>query len=177
MAKLRARPTQPRPDDPVIIEHFSNAIRKGHPISTAAELAGIGDTTARRYIEYGEREAEAGEVGSYRAFWEAFKAAEAEMVDEQLDRVHRDASQKGGWPAAMTLLERRRPKDFGRNQQIQIESNTTITYVHELGPGAETAILARREELESLRASSETTTEGPTDTPTPLLSQHTDRAD
>ena len=171
MPKLRSRPTQPRPDDPAIIEHFSNAIRKGHPISTAAELAGIGDTTARRYIEYGAREAEAGEVGSYRAFWEAFKAAEAEMVDEQLDRVHRDASQKGGWPAAMTLLERRRPQDFGRNQRIEIESNATIIYVHELGPSAERAILARRAELQAL---SESTTEGLTDSPVPLLPQATD---
>ena len=44
MPTPKARPTRPRPDDPAIIERFSNAIRIGHPISTAAELAGIGDT-------------------------------------------------------------------------------------------------------------------------------------
>ncbi len=64
--------------------------------------------------------------GSYRGFWEAFKAAEAEMVDEQLDRVHRDASQKHGWTAAMTLLERRMTKDFGRNQQIDIKQDVRV---------------------------------------------------
>ena len=63
------------------------------------------------------------------------------MVDEQLNRVHRDAAQKGGWVAAMTLLERRRPKDFGRNQQIQIESTVTVK-VSALPALAEAEVLA-----------------------------------
>ncbi len=128
MPTPKARPTRPHPDDPAIIERFSNAIRIGHPISTAAELAGIGDTTARRYLERGAAEAEAEEQGSYRGFWEAFKQAEAAFIDENLQRIQVAAQEPKHWTAAMTLLERRRPQDFGRNQRIEIESKSVVLH-------------------------------------------------
>jgi len=126
---LRSRRVLPGPDDPAIIERFSNAIRIGHPISTAAELAGIGDTTARRYIERGAAEAEGEEQGSYRGFWEAFKQAEAAFVDENLQRIQVAAQEPKHWTAAMTLLERRRPQDFGRNQKVTVESTSVSVSV------------------------------------------------
>ena len=69
----------------------------------------------------------------------------------------------------MTLLERRRPKDFGRNQQIQIEANTTVTYVHELDTDAAKAIAQNI--LQGLSAS---TTGGQQNPPFPFLPQAPD---
>ena len=43
----------------------------------------------------------------------------------------------------MTLLERRRPKDFGRNQQIQIESRSVSINVEAQLTEAQQATLAR----------------------------------
>ena len=62
------------------------------------------------------------------------------------------------WVKYATLLERRFPKDFGRNQQSTVES--TVTYIHERGPGAEQAILARRQEMDAIQGATETDTGG-----------------
>ena len=78
-----------------------------------------------------------------------FKEAEADFVDAQLAHVHRDAQQKGGWAAAMTLLERRRPKDFGRNQKVTVES-TSVNVSVDLPALPEQQLLALlKDKLES----------------------------
>lgn len=123
MPKLAYRTTNPNPNDPDIAQRFSDAIRDGHPVATAAVLAGISERTARRYLARGRTEADE-EQGSPCLFWRMFKEAEADFVDTQLQRVHRDADAKGGWAAAMTLLERRRSQDFGRNQKVTVESTS-----------------------------------------------------
>ena len=94
------------------------------------------------------------------------KEARAECV---ADQVAKWMNAGKDWPKHATLLERLFPRDFGRNQQIQIESNSTVTYIHELGPKAESAILARREELQALK---DLDTGGSEATPTPLLAEH-----
>ena len=164
MPTLKTRTSMPKPNDPNILKGIAEATTLGHPIQTAGRLIGLGHTTAWDWLRKGTALLEASpdstpeELGSFAVFAVTVKDAEAKMVDKQLQYIQRDASQKGGWTAAMTLLERRRPKDFGRNQQITVD--TTVTYVHELGPGAEAAILARREELESLQGATETDTGG-----------------
>ena len=50
MPKLAYRTTNPDPSDPDIAQRFSDAIRAGHPVATAAVLAGISERTARRYL-------------------------------------------------------------------------------------------------------------------------------
>lgn len=137
MPALVARVTNPNREDKELAQHFSSCIREGHPIATAAVLSGIGERTARRYLADGTAEAEL-EQGSPSLFWRMFKEAEAWFVADNLDRIHRDAKKPGGWAASMTLLERRRPKDFGRN--VQVETTATVTHVHELGPAAQRAI-------------------------------------
>lgn len=165
--------TLPKPNDPQIQQAVIASIRLGHPIDTAGKLAGLGHTVAWDWLRKGLAQLEAGdEQGSHASFASAVKQAEAEMVDSKLKVIDEATKIPGkGWLPAMTLLERRRPKDFGRNQQIEVTSNSTVTYVHELGPRAESAILARREELAALQ---ETDTGGSEDIPTPMLSEHTD---
>ena len=113
-----------------------------------------------------QAEAEAEELGSYRGFWEAFKQAEAAFIDENLQRIQVAAQEPKHWTAAMTLLERRRPQDFGRNQRIEIEANTTVTHVHQLDTDAAKALAQN-----ILQALSESDTRGISEPSTPLLSE------
>ncbi len=134
MPKLKARSRMPRPDDSDIIKTYCQAVAQGHPLDTAATLAGIGATTARDWIIQGEQalaasedgELRAEELGSHAVFARSVKQAEADFVSENLTAVHaaRDADHKN-WPAAMTLLERRRPRDFGRQQYLEVETHST----------------------------------------------------
>ena len=94
------------------------------------------------------------------AFAEAVKQAEAELVDSMLTHIQDAAeSDHKHWPAAMTLLERRFPNDFGRNQRIEIEHNVNVTHRLELG-SAEAAILARIVELEGGERTGGASTQG-----------------
>ena len=169
------RPAMPHPDDPEILYAVYEARKLGHPQDTATQAAGIALRTYEDWWRLGKEQLEAAgpvrltkeqaqELGSHASFAWSIKEADWEMVEDNLQHIR--AARGDNWQAAMTLLERRRPKDFGRNQQIQIESNSTVRYVHELGPRAEAAILARREELEAL---TESGTGGQSDTPPPLL--------
>ncbi|KKM80654.1 hypothetical protein LCGC14_1337580, partial [marine sediment metagenome] len=90
---------------------------------------------------------EGNELGSHVPFMLAIKQAEADLVDSQLG-VIQDAGNKGMWAAAMTLLERRFPQDFGRNQRIEVSNQTTIIHRLELGSALE-HILLRAAELGS----------------------------
>ena len=122
MPALAFRSTLPRPDDPDIIQRFTDAVRKGHPYATAATLAGISHDAASSWLNKGNQllvTAPLGipleELGSHAVFAVAVKLAEAEMVEAKLSIVERDMATPGkGWLPAMTLLERRRPQDFGR---------------------------------------------------------------
>ena len=168
MPALKSRSRMPRPDDPEILRSVAESTALGHPIQTAGRLAGLGHTTAWDWNRKGTAEIEANpdstpeELGALAVFADTVKRAEAQMVDIQLHHIARDAQNKGGWTAAMTLLERRRPKDFGRN--VQVENNTTVTYVHELGPGASKAIASHI-------LSTETDTGGSESSPTPMLAE------
>jgi len=148
MPPLAFRTTIIGSDNPEVAQRFSDAIREGHPVATAAIIAGISERTARRYLAEGEAQA-GDEGGSPCLFWQMFKDAEAAFVESQLQNIHRDADTKGGWAASMTLLERRRPADFGRNQRIEIDSHHTETHRIELGE-ATLAVLERIAEMQSI---------------------------
>ena len=153
MPALAARATMPRPGDTSIIAAFSNAIEQGHPINTAATIAGIGAMTARDWITQGNAQLDTDpdgarpvtELGSHAAFALAHNQALASFVGAKLDQVH-DAAASGPkfWPAAMTLLERRMPRDFGRNDRLEVETKSlavTVSY-ESLPPAQRQALIA-----------------------------------
>ncbi len=150
MPKLALRTTLPRPTDPDIIERFATATRRGHPTATAATLAGIEQSTATRWLALGAEEREArtdGELGSHVAFFMEHKRALAAMVDDRLGVIEDAAHAKGGWVPAMTLLERRMPRDFGRNERLEIEQRVVnVNISASLGPGQRAALLAQLQE-------------------------------
>jgi len=136
MPRLLYRATLPRPDDPDIIDKVQQAVRKGHPLATAATFAGISHDAATAWFKQGSAILAAAppgtplaELGSHAVFAVAVKEAEAEMVDAKLTIVERDMQTPGkGWLPAMTLLERRRPQDFGRYRDAP-QPTTTNTLV------------------------------------------------
>ncbi len=138
----------PRPGDPDIIKRFTSATRKGHPVATAATLAGIGGPTATQWLAAGNAELELAkdgeELGSLARFAQAHKDALAELVDDRLGVIEDAAHAKGGWVPAMTLLERRMPRDFGRNERLEVEAKSiavTIDYAA-LPPAQREALIA-----------------------------------
>ena len=150
-------PFLPKPDDPDIVKRVTDATLLGHPIQTAGRMAGLGHTTAWEWLRKGTAllvehpEVDPAELGSHAVFADAVEKARAEMVDKQLRRIDMAAKEPKNWPAAMTLLERRLPDDFGRNQRIEFNRTETVTHRLELGT-AEAAILVRIAELEAENA-------------------------
>lgn len=91
-----------------------DAIGKGHTIRDACALAGIHHTQFYRWMERGEQ----GRPGSaYRAFFDAVKAAEAELMGECLDILTTGMKDDPKWAAWM--LERRRPADYGKPEKVE----------------------------------------------------------
>lgn len=157
MPALKKRTRIPRPDDPELIQAICTSIQLGHPLDTAGRIAGLGHDVAPRWYRWGIAQLEAapddfqgspGELGSHAAFAAKVKEAEAFMVDQQLHHVARDAAKPGGWTAAMTLLERRRPQDFGRNQRVEVDQRVTVSL--ELSEQAMPALLRRAAERHGL---------------------------
>lgn len=131
----------PRPDDPDVIERFTAAIKRGHGVASAATLAGIHGDTAYGWIQQGTADLEAGEASPHTDFVSAFKQAEAECIDARLGVIE-DVTLGGGdkaWLPAMTLLERRWPKVYGRQQYVDVQS-TQLTIQVTLPPGAVPAL-------------------------------------
>ena len=156
MPKVRFayRSTLPKPDDPDIIERFADALTQGFPINDAATRAGIGAMTARDWLAAGEAqladyrgrlddEQAIRELGSHAYFASRAKQSEMAFVERNLAHVNGAcAPDAKGWLPAMTLLERRRPADFGRRDRLQVDQRSVSVNVSvTLGPEAATALL------------------------------------
>ena len=143
MPALAYRTTMPNPNDSAMLAVIAKATAKGHPVSTAAELAGLASSTGTQWYRQGQAEIEAGdEQGSHVAFAACINRARAAMAETRLTRID-EAGAKGQWQADMTVLERRMPEDFGRFQRIEVASTTlSVSITAQLPPGAAEALLA-----------------------------------
>ena len=129
------RPTKLTPEVQQVI---CDSIRQGLPYKAASQLAGIHDTTRIEWRKRGER----AKSGLYYEFANALSQAEAE-AQQAMVAVVREAAQRGdeevsiterldkdgnvieivrvkrqnprNWRAAMAMLERRHPEEFGRS--------------------------------------------------------------
>jgi len=77
-------------------------------------LAGIGETTYYKWLEWGEGK-EKSDI--YREFREAIKKAEGKFETRLVKKIELDTS----WQSNAWLLERRFPKRWGRIDRRQIE--------------------------------------------------------
>ena len=82
-------------------------------IEAACLLAGIGRTTYYRWLDEDEKWADECE--------EAVRFAEAVL----LERVKQLAMDKMDWRAFAWILEKRFPDDYGKRQELKVESTTS----------------------------------------------------
>lgn len=101
---------------PEVQERIVSALRAGNYMDTAAQYAGIGESTLHRWIATG-REEDAPEI--YKEFREAVERARAEA---EVRNVHliQQAAQGGTWQAAAWFLERSHPGKWGRREKVEM---------------------------------------------------------
>lgn len=102
------RPTKLTPD---MTKRLCEAIKLGMSRERAAWFVGINRDTLQRWL----KSAEGRTRGKYREFSDSLKKAESEAIAINLKHLH-TAAQDGAWQAAAWQLERRYPKEYGRNQ-------------------------------------------------------------
>jgi hypothetical protein len=98
---------RPKYADPEVMLPLLHYIEEGLPMSDAARLAGVGPSTLYEWRE------------TVPAVREALKGAEAKFKATMVAHIRRAAPTQ--WQAAMTMLERRFPEDFGRRDRIHHE--------------------------------------------------------
>ena len=97
---------------PEVQEKIITAIRAGNYAQVAAVYAGIGESTFYRWMAQGER----AKAGRYRRFWQAVKEAEGEAEVRAVAIIQKKMPED--WRAAMTYLERKHPKRWGRRMDV-----------------------------------------------------------
>src|SRR3990167_1433553 len=132
MPKLAYRTPLPRPDDPELLQGIYDAVAYGIPLRYAAVEQGISEHTAYQWYEDGNRALAEhpdthdfalastpnetlpecrSEPGSRARFAWTVKEARAALARDRVGVVRAGGKD---WAAAMTLLERVMPDDFGR---------------------------------------------------------------
>ena len=133
MPALKYRAKLPKPDDPTLLVSIYEDIVAGIPMRYAAIRAGIAEDTAYHWrmegnhaLEQLEADAETDISTVPRAvFAQTVKEAEAECVASNVHKwMNKDVGKD--WVKHATLLERRYGSDFGKNQQVTIESHVTV---------------------------------------------------
>lgn len=123
---------------PECVNRILEATRALASQELAAQCGGIADFTLRRWLDLGEQQlkeaieledagAEEQDLTIWSEFYLAFKEAEGATAKELLTLVKAAAAQPCFWAAAMTLLERRFPLTYGRNNQPQGPAVTRLT--------------------------------------------------
>lgn len=85
------------------------AIKQGATYELSSQYGGIHYDTFNRWMKQGQEETE----GEFCQFYEAIKKAEGEAVVGWLRKIEASA-RDGNWQAAAWKLERRYPKDYGK---------------------------------------------------------------
>lgn len=131
-------------------------VRRGVPISQAAEHVGIGRTTVREWIRRGEdRDTRPGSA-VFEEFATDMRAARAARLADVLEMVGEGA--KKDWRAAAWEAERGWPEEFGQRTRTDITSGgrpmtlaLPITDIHNVANGTHELTDDGREALDSLR--------------------------
>jgi len=97
---------------PEVQEKIVTAIRAGNYAQVAAVYAGITERTYYRWMELGEQ----ARGGRYLQFFQAVKAAEGEAEVRAVAIIQK--KMPDDWRAAMSYLERKHPKRWGRRVDV-----------------------------------------------------------
>ena len=116
-----------------MIDALSEVIAKGNYAVTACQLCDIDQKTLSSWVEYGQRDIDAGVESLYSSLFLSLKRAESKAEAELVKVVRESATVKKEWLPAMTFLERRHPDRWGRKDRTRVDINErkaiTITHV------------------------------------------------
>ena len=93
---------------PEVQRRLCDAIAAGNTRNDAAEYAGVGESTLRRWLAQGRRR----RSGKFRALLAAVKKAEADAVVRNVAIIQKAAATS--WQAAAWWLERKRDADWSQ---------------------------------------------------------------
>lgn len=106
-------------DLPGPMDLFVAALESGHTVRDAADFAGVSRSTVYAALQQGLADLNSGELTTVDAqFLDATRKAKARAKFKLVGRVMA-AVNAGEWRAAIAMLERRYPKEWGLRQQLQ----------------------------------------------------------
>ena len=97
---------------PEVQRRLCDAIAAGNTRNDAAEYAGVGESTLRRWLAQGRHR----RSGKFRALLAAVKKAEADAVVRNVAIIQKAASTS--WQAAAWWLERKRDADWSQSKGL-----------------------------------------------------------
>jgi hypothetical protein len=106
-------------------EHMMNLFRNGASNSVAADMSGISEKTIYTWLEKGKADEKEGNDTKFARFLHDFKKHKGSYDFKNIDIISEAAETQ--WQAAAWMLERRRPKEFGRN----ISTIKDVKFQHE----------------------------------------------
>lgn len=90
------------------------AIQAGHPIPSAAGMAGLAKATVYDWLNKGEKEP----GGQYGAFAQAVAEAQSQAADFAIGSITR--AMPDDWRAAMEFLSRRFPDEWAKRERHEV---------------------------------------------------------
>lgn len=121
---MTAEPPAPKPKgrrpklNPEVAARIVKHVSEGCPFRDAAILSGIAESTFHDWRNRGEADEAAGKKSRFSEFSEQLRAADAQLIQRSALVVV--AAAKDDWRAASWLMERRRPKEYGRQDRNEI---------------------------------------------------------
>jgi hypothetical protein len=118
----------PRKLTPALHEQIVEAVRAGNYLKTAAEAAGVPESTVRTWRDQGKAAYEANTDSPFLAFYLDYTKAEAEAEKTFLaDLVAALRGKQQNWAGYMTILERRRPEHWKRREVVETQEKPAET--------------------------------------------------
>jgi hypothetical protein len=109
LARNRGHNPLHRPDDPATLRALSAAIRDGLSPVSAGQAIGIPRSTFYQWI------------GEHPGFADVVEDAVADLKHTLAKVVQTEATKSKNWVAAMTMLERLFPSEYGRRDRVRHE--------------------------------------------------------
>ena len=179
LGQFSYRGHSPKPDDPDILASITDSQHHGYSHRVTASRAQIAKDTLTNWLNLGraelrawdQSEADYSELGSLGRFAAHFESAAAECEAGNTAAIMASIHNKEvAFVPALIMNKARNPADWLEARQVDMTVNAqlSVTYVHELDPGAAKAIAQN-----ILTALTDLDTGDPETTPTPLLPEAT----
>lgn len=112
-----------------VTEVLCAALRKNMPIKFACDYALVSERTFHEWMQEGREDIEAGLCTEKALFSQTIKKAQADCVQEGLERIQTAANDPKIWTAQAWLMERVHRKQFGVNADMYEEMDKRLSEI------------------------------------------------